>query len=70
MFEIVAEITIEQQIEEVERELKIRERVYPRWVNAAKPKMTPAAAERQMERLRAVRASLLQLKQLRSGGTA
>lgn len=47
------EYTLEEQLEELERELKVRERVYPRWVNADPPKLTPAASERQLGRLRA-----------------
>lgn len=55
------EVTLEQQIAEVERELKIREVVYPRWINAAKPKLRPETADRQMARMRAVLNTLKKL---------
>lgn len=63
------EPTLEEQIEEVERELAIRERVYPRWINASKPKISPAVADKQMKRMRAVRDSLIRLRDLRNGST-
>lgn len=56
------EVSLEQQIAEVERELKIREVVYPRWINAAKPKLRPETADRQMARMRAVLETLRRLK--------
>lgn len=63
----MAEYTLEEQIEEIDRELRLRERVYPRWVNAQRPKLSPQAAERQMGRLRAARDSLIRLRDLRNG---
>lgn len=54
-------VSIEDQIAEVKRELAMRERVYPRWINAPKPKLTPQTGERQMARLRAVLATLEQV---------
>lgn len=56
------EVTLEQQIECVERELAMRRRVYPRWVNAAKPKMTPAKMELELARMEAVLATLKRLQ--------
>lgn len=58
------EVSLDEQIECVDRELAFRAKVYPRWVNASKPKMTPAAAEREMKRMRAVRESLVAFKRL------
>jgi hypothetical protein len=57
-----ADYTLDEQIEELERELKLRERVYPRWITKYPPKLTPAAAERQLGRLRAAIESLRRLK--------
>jgi hypothetical protein len=44
--------TIYEQIACVDREIGIRERVYPRWVE--KGKLTKQAADMEMERIRAV----------------
>lgn len=58
--------TLDEQIAEIDRELRLREIVYPRWlVSVPRPKLTQAAADRQMLRLKAARASLLELKGLR-----
>lgn len=45
-------IPIEQQIRCVEREIRMRERVYPRWTAAGK--MKPENAEYEIEAMRAV----------------
>lgn len=47
------------QLAEIDRELRLWARVYPRWVEGRK--VTPVAAARQMERLQAVRATLVAL---------
>lgn len=47
-------VSIEDQIACVEREIKMREAVYPRWVNAKPPKMTAKTAEHQLAAMRAV----------------
>lgn len=52
-------VTLPQMIECVDRELGFRQRVYPRWINAAKPKITPKKAEEELARMRAVRARLV-----------
>ena len=39
-------ITVEDEIQELEREVALRKRVYPRWVAAGK--MTKAKADRQI----------------------
>lgn len=49
-------VPLTSQIAEVEREIKHRERVYPRWVDAGK--MPKATAERQIATMRAVLATL------------
>lgn len=59
-------ITLAEQIAEVDRELKLRSRVYPRWVEAEK--ITPPAAARQLARMQAVRATLVSLKAEQEGG--
>jgi len=45
-------ISIEQQIQCVAREIKMRERCYPRWVRQGRMKETEA--QRELERMRAV----------------
>lgn len=59
-------ISIEDQIECVERELAMRRRVYPRWVSAPKPKMTQGKADLEIARMEAVRSTLLQVKAQRT----
>lgn len=49
-------ITIRKQIECVEREIAMRERVYPRWVAAGK--MTSYRATQELETMRPVLATL------------
>ena len=55
-------ITLEEQIACVERELGFRLRLYPRWVATAK--LTQAAADEEVERMRAV---LLTLQRVQRG---
>lgn len=62
--------SLEEQIEEIDRELRLRERVYPRWINAARPKLSPAQADKQMGRLRAARDSLIVLRDMRIGASS
>jgi hypothetical protein len=52
--------TIEEQIAEVERELELRRRNYPRWVEAKK--MSQSASDLHTRRMSAVLATLRQLK--------
>ena len=59
---MATEPTLEQQIEELEREHAQRERIYPRWINASKPKLSPNVAALRQARLRAAIASLRRLK--------
>lgn len=59
-------VSIDEQIEEIDRELRIREKVYPRWVDAPNPKLTRKGAARHLARMRAVRDSLLELKALKA----
>jgi len=49
-------ISLEEQIRDVEREIKLREQSYPRFVTAKK--LTQARADRQLETMRAVRETL------------
>lgn len=58
----MAEPTLEEQIEELEREHAQRERIYPRWINAARPKLSPNVANQRQARLRAAIDSLKKLK--------
>lgn len=53
------EITLQEQIDCVDRELNMRGRVYPRWVSERK--LTQALADKEMARMRAVRATLASL---------
>jgi hypothetical protein len=50
-------VQIEDQISEIEREIGMRLKVYPRWVAAGK--MSQKAADLQLERMRAARATLV-----------
>ena len=54
------EITLQEQIDCVDRELSMRSRVYPRWVS--EKKLTQALADKEMARMRAVRATLASLQ--------
>ena len=53
--------TIEEQIACVTREIKMRERVYP-W-RVSQRTMNPATADREMERMKAVLATLTSLSE-------
>ena len=50
-------IPIEEQIAELDRELKLREKVYPRWITAGK--LSKENADQQIARLTAARETLL-----------
>jgi len=50
--ELPAQVTLRDQIACVEREITMRERVYPRWVAAGK--MTPGKADAELAGMRAV----------------
>lgn len=52
------EVTLDQMIEEVEREIRLREKIYPRWVTATNPKLSATQADLQLKRMRAVLAHL------------
>ena len=49
----MAEVTLEEMIACVDREIGMREKVYPRWVENRK--MLSATADKELERMRAVR---------------
>lgn len=55
-------VTLEEQITELDRELALRARVYPRWVAAKK--IRADTAQRQMARLRAAHRSLEVLREI------
>ncbi len=57
-------VSIGDQIQEVDRELGLRRKVYPRWTTGPNPKLTKAMAELHLGRLEAVRASLEDLQAL------
>ena len=54
------DITIEQMIACVEREIGMRERVYPRWVE--QKKLLQATADQELARMRAVLDLLMSIK--------
>lgn len=54
------EVTIEDQIASVEREIKLREAHYPRWVE--QKKLTQKTADLEIARMRAVLSTLVNLK--------
>lgn len=56
-------VTFDEQLIEIEREIKIRERLYPRWVTDDRLKVEDA--RKQLARLKAVRETMLALKQYR-----
>ena len=66
-----AEITLDDMVSCIEREIGMRERVYPRWVE--QKKLLQATADQEMARMRAVRDLLLTVKnvkaELRQGHT-
>lgn len=53
-------ITLQEEIAEVEREIALRERLYPHWVTTKR--LRPDIAERQLAAMRAVLARLRGLK--------
>ena len=57
---IAMKFSLDQQIEEVEREINMRESVYPGWI--ARGKIRRSAAEYHMDRMRAVLETLKGLK--------
>jgi predicted DNA-binding protein (UPF0251 family) len=58
-------IGLEAMLACVDREIAMRARVYPRWVNQSPPKMTPKTAAQEQARMRAVREALLDAEALR-----
>ena len=53
------EVTLQEQLECIEREISMRSRTYPRWV--AERKLTQTLADKEMARMNAVRSTLLGL---------
>ena len=51
--------TLAEMVKEAEREVVLRKRVYPRWI--ASKKMKPATAERQIQVMEAIAATLAKL---------
>lgn len=56
----VTQATLDQQIQSVAREIKMRERVYPRWV--ASGKMKRENADYELECMKAILATLIGLQ--------
>lgn len=54
------QVSLEDQISCVQRELGMRGRVYPRWIKAGK--LNAEAAQEEMERMQAVLETLLRLR--------
>jgi hypothetical protein len=54
-------VTFYEQLTELDREIKMRELLYPRWVT--EDRMNIADAQKQLARLKAVRETMLALKQ-------
>lgn len=55
---MATEPTLEEQIEELERELEQRKRLYQRWTESRKPKIAPGVAAQRLARLNAAIATL------------
>lgn len=53
-------ITLEAQIASVEREIRMREKVYPRWT--ASGKLKKESADRELETMKAVLATLREIQ--------
>lgn len=53
------DVTLEEEIKELERELNTRKRVYPEWSKGPTPKLKPEEADR---RIRCIEASIRRLK--------
>lgn len=62
---VMVTITLNEQIDELKRELKQRERVYPRMI--AQGKLRQAIAEYQMARMQAALATVERVKRLDDG---
>ena len=54
------QISLEEMISCIEREIGMRERVYPRWVG--QKKMLQTTADQELARMRAVRDLLMKIK--------
>ena len=61
MSELPFEVTLEEQLRCVEREIAMRERVYPRWVDAGR--MKPDKAEYELKCMAEVKRTLQALVQ-------
>lgn len=59
-------ITLDAQVKEIEREIALRRRVYPRWTEAGK--LSQAAADRQIAVMEAVAATLRLVGEGRANG--
>lgn len=57
----MSDITLDQQIAEVRRELAMREKLYPKWVS--EKRLKPEAAERCLNAMKAVLATLNNIKE-------
>lgn len=58
-------ITLDDEIEELERELKIRQRVYPEWTAGYTPKLKPEEASK---RIAILQSAIDRLKRERAKG--
>lgn len=54
-----SEITLQEMVACVDREIAFRAKLFPRWVSATPPKMTQKTADQEQARMRAVRAQLV-----------
>jgi hypothetical protein len=57
----MSEVSLDQQIAEVEREIGLRRALYPRWIN--EKRMKPEKAQRCLETMEAVLATLKSRKE-------
>lgn len=56
------ELTIDDEIAELKRELSVRSRVYPDWTKGPNPRLKPETADYRMDVMRATLARLQQIK--------
>lgn len=65
---MAANFSLDEQLECIKREIGMRERVYPRWVQSAK--MSQAKADREIACMRSVWITLDQLRIAKANETA
>jgi hypothetical protein len=55
--------TLDEQIKEMERELQMRERYYPEWIQGPNPRLSPVVAQHRLDCVKATLQALRSLKE-------